>query len=157
MKLPFRLGLFIAGGALLIACASSVFAEDRFNHKGNTLIADQFNNRVIEVDLHGNIVWQYGLGPADFSPNSIVGTNDAQRVGNLTLMAGTGVPPGQPEAPNCTDTVNGCPDNRVLLVDRHGNIVWQYGTFGPGGSGPNQLNTPVQNTWLPNAHVLIRD
>ena len=25
------------------------------------------------------------------------------------------------------------------------------------GSGPNQLNTPVQCTWLPNAHVLITD
>ena len=156
MKLPFRLALSIAAGALLVVCASSAFAEDRFNHKGNTLIADQFNNRVIEVDRHGNIVWQYGLGPADFSPNSIVGTNDAQRVGDLTLMAGTGVPPNQPEAPNCTNS-SGCPDNRVLLVDRGGNIVWQYGTFGPGGSGPNQLNTPVQNTWLPNAHILITD
>jgi hypothetical protein len=32
-----------------------------------------------------------------------------------------------------------------------------YGQFGPGGSGPDQLNTPVQNTWLPNRHVLITD
>ena len=157
MKLPIRLALSIAASAMVIACGSSAFAQNIFNHKGNTLIADQFNNRVIEVDRHGNIVWQFGLGPTDFSPNSIVGTNDVQRVGDLTLMAGTGVPPGQPEAPNCTDTVNGCPDNRVLLVDRDGNVVWQYGTFGPGGSGPNQLNVPVQNTWLPNGHVLITD
>src|SRR6202007_210288 len=95
--------------------------------------------------------------------------NDAQRVGNLTLMAGTGTPGGQPEAPNCTNP-NGCPDNRVLLVNRAGHIVWQYGQFGPGGNGPNQLNTPVQNTWLPRdddetsgipgvppGHVLITD
>ena len=71
-------------------------------------------------------------------------------------MAGTGTPGGQPEAPNCTNP-NGCPDNRVLLVDRAGNIVWQYGEFGVAGSGPDQLNVPVQNTWLPNRHVLITD
>ena len=80
----------------------------------------------------------------------------SQRVGEFTLMAGTGTPGGQPEAPNCTNS-SGCPDNRVILVDHAGNIVWQYGTFGPGGSGPNQLNTPVQSTWLPNRHVLITD
>ena len=107
------------------------------NH--NTLIADQFNNRVIEVDPKGKIVWHFGLGPADFSPQSIIRTNDAERVGRFTLMAGTGTPGGQPEAPNCTNP-NGCPDNRVLLVDRDGNIVWQYGQFGVAGSGPDQLN-----------------
>jgi hypothetical protein len=155
----------LAASALLIVglCVSfyslRTFAgddDDDFNRKGNTLIADQFNNRVIEVDRHGKIVWHFGKGPADFSPDSIIGVNDAQRVGELTLMAGTGTPGGQPEAPNCTNPA-GCPDNRVLLVDRWGHIVWQYGTFGPGGNGPGQLNTPVQNTWLPNRHVLITD
>jgi hypothetical protein len=43
------------------------------------------------------------------------------------------------------------------LVNHAGHIVWQYGQFGPGGSGRDQLNTPVQNTWLPNKHVLITD
>jgi len=57
-----------------------------------------------------------------------------QRVGDLTLMAGTGTPGGQPEAPNCTNP-NGCPDNRVVLVDRAGHIVWQYGQFGVAGNG----------------------
>jgi hypothetical protein len=143
-------------GILIGGCLLATAQESKFNSKQNTLIADQFNNRVIEVDHKGNIVWQFGLGPADFSPSSIIGTNDAQRVGDLTLMAGTGTPGGQPEAPNCTNS-SGCPDNRVLLVDRGGNIVWQYGQFGPGGSGPNQLNVPVQNTWLPDRHVLITD
>ena len=141
---------------LLTGCLAVVAQDSEFNEPGNYLIADQFNNRVIEVDRHGNIVWQFGLGPADFSAASIIGVNDAQRVGDLTLMAGTGTPGGQPEAPNCTNS-NGCPDNRVLLVDRSGNIVWQYGQFGVTGSGPNQLNVPVQNTWLPNFHVLITD
>jgi hypothetical protein len=131
-------------------------ADDEFNRPGNILISDQFNNRVIEVDPNGKIVWQFGKGPADFSAKSIIGVNDAQRVGPLTLMAGTGTPGGQPEAPNCTDPA-GCPDNRILLVNRSGHIVWQYGTLGPGGNGPGQLDTPTQVTWTPNRHVLITD
>jgi hypothetical protein len=156
------LGIFIASvllvGASLTALhpQRAVAADNDFNRPGNTLIADQFNNRVIEVDPSGNIVWQFGLGPKDFSQASIIGVNDAQRVGSLTLMAGTGIPGGQPEAPDCTDP-NGCPDNRVLLVNRAGQIVWHYGTFGPGGNAPGQLNTPVQVTWLPDRHVLITD
>jgi hypothetical protein len=141
---------------LLLCCISATAEGKRFNTPGNILIADQFNNRVIEVDRHGNIVWQFGLGPTDFSPASIIGVNDAQRVGELTLMTGTGTPGGQPEAPNCTDA-SGCPDNRVLLVDRAGHVVWQYGQFRVAGTGPDQLNTPVQNTWLHGAHVLITD
>ncbi|PWU19156.1 MAG: hypothetical protein C5B50_07270 [Verrucomicrobia bacterium] len=133
--------------------ASSVTAlAGGFNTPGNILIADQFNNRVIEADSAGNIVWQVGLGPNDFSANSVIGCNDAQRVGQNTLMAGTGTPPGViPQAPN------GAADNRVILVDQNGNIIWQYGIFGKTGSSPNRLNTPVQCTWLPNSDVLITD
>jgi hypothetical protein len=123
-----------------------------FNRPGNILIADQFNNRVIEVTPAGNIVWSFGLGPNDLSRRSIIGVNDVQRVGPFTLMAGTGTPAGViPQAPD------GAPDNRVVLVNPAGHIVWQYGQFGQSGSGPNLLDTPVQCTWLPNAHVLITD
>jgi hypothetical protein len=149
--------LFVAVSVLPLATgAAGQHLSSSFNRPGNTLIADQFNNRVIEVDPSGKIVWHFGLGPADFSPASIIGVNDAQRVGELTLMAGTGTPGGQPEAPNCVDPA-GCPDNRVLLVDRAGHIVWQYGQFGPGGSNPGQLNTPVQTTWLPRGDRHERD
>ncbi|HWZ59731.1 MAG TPA: hypothetical protein VNW46_12210 [Gemmatimonadaceae bacterium] len=117
------------------------------------LIADQFNNRVIEINASGEIVWHFGLGPQDISARSIIGTNDAERIsGDLTLMAGTGAPPGtEPLCPT------GCADNRVMIVDHRGHIVWQYGQFGVTGSGPNQLNTPVQATFLPNGDVLITD
>jgi hypothetical protein len=150
-------GVLIASVALT-APAGRVLADEagEFNQPNNYLIADQFNNRVIEVDPSGNIVWQFGLGPKDFSAASIIGCNDAQRVGHLTLMAGTGTPAGQPEAPNCVNP-NGCPDNRVLLVNRVGRVVWQYGQFAVAGAGPDQLNTPVQNTWLPSGNVLITD
>jgi hypothetical protein len=127
-------------------------ATGSVNSPGNILIADQFNNRVIEVDPAGNIQWSFGLGPNDFSPASIIGCNDAERIGQNTLMAGTGTPPGViPQAPG------GAADNRVIIVDSSGNIVWQYGQFGQTGSGPDLLNTPVQCTFLPNNHVLITD
>jgi hypothetical protein len=141
--------VILLGMSLLVARTTARAGEHHeFNEPGNYLIADQFNNRVIEVEPDGEIVWHFGKGPADLTATSIIGTNDAQRVGDFTLMAGTGIPAGQPEAPDCTST-SGCPDNRVILVNRYGHIVWQYGQFGVIGSGPNQLNTPVQNTWLP--------
>jgi hypothetical protein len=135
-----------------VATADNIKLNREFNEHGNILIADQFNNRVIEINPAGNIIWSFGLGPTNFSAKGIIGVNDAQRVGTLTLMAGTGTPAGViPQAPD------GVVDNRVLLVDPFGRIVWQYGQFGQTGSGPNLLNTPVQNTWLPDAHVLITD
>jgi len=144
-------GLLAVVGSWAVTLAAGNLRSE-FNRPGNILIADQFNNRVIEVTPNGDIVWQFGIGPNDFSPQSILGCNDAQRVGPHTLMAGTGIPPGvDPAAPN------GAADNRVILVNPGGNIVWQYGQFGVTGSDPNQLNTPVQNTWLPNRHVLITD
>src|ERR1700730_11584099 len=151
-----RLGASLLVGIVVLCTVGIVTAVAEefpsFNQPGNLLISDQFNNRVIEVDHTGVILWQWGLGPNDLSASSVLGVNDAQRVGRFTLMAGTGVPPGA--EPGCP---SGCADNRVLLVDRDGTVVWQYGTFGVTGSGPNQLNTPVQNTWLPNGHVLITD
>jgi hypothetical protein len=125
-----------------------------FNSKGDILIADQFNNRVIEINRHHQVVWHFGNGSSVPGPHSIVGTNDAQRVGSLTLISGTGTPPGAD--PSCTKKA-GCPDNRVILVNRAGKIVWQYGKAGATGSGFNRLNTPVQATYLPNGHILITD
>jgi hypothetical protein len=132
--------------------ANGTMISPHFNEPGDILIADQFNNRVIEIEKNGNIIWSFGLGPTNFSAKGIIGVNDAQRVGPFTLMAGTGTPAGViPQA------LNGVADNRVILVDPFGNIVWQYGQFGQTGAGPNQLNTPVQCTWLPDSHVLITD
>src|SRR6267143_3013641 len=161
MKRPplIRFGLvaatvFIGSVILLSVTLSKVQSSGKFNQPGNILITDQFNNRVIEIAPDGNIVWQFGNGPGDTAASAIVGTNDAERVGSLTLMSGTGIPPGA--TPNCKKS--GCVDNRVILVDKGGNILWQYGVFGVTGFGPNQLNTPVQNTFLPGSgNILITD
>ena len=157
----------VAGAGLCAACARDTTAPppmpsaaelstsadfDREHSATRYLISDQFNNRVIEVSAAGDILWHFGIGPNDVSASSIIGVNDAQRVGDLTLMAGTGAPPGtEPACPA------GCADNRVILVDRAGHIVWQYGQFGVTGAGPNELSSPVQNTFLPNGDVLITD
>ena len=137
------IALAVVGVATGVFYSSAAAAQ---NDNGHMLIADQFNNRVIEIDRQTHqVVWQFGTGSDLPGPHSVVGTNDAERFGPFTLISGTGTPPG---LPGCSDTVNGCPDNRVFIVDPRGNIIWQYGQAGVGGSGPNQLNTPVQSLFL---------
>ena len=126
-------------------------AQTAYNTPGNILIADQFNNRVVEVDQNHNIVWQFGTGSTKAGPYSVVAPNDAERVGDLTLISGTGAPPGlEPQCPG------GCPDNRVFLVNQAGQIVWQYSNTGVWGWG-GQLSAPVCAVFLPNKHLLITD
>jgi outer membrane protein assembly factor BamB len=127
---------------------------------GNVLIADQYNNRVIEVTRQGDIVWSFGDGSSVPGPTSIVAPNDAERLPNgETLMSATGAPPGTEIG--CPPEGMGCPDNRVLIVDdRTGSIVWQYGADGVSGSGPGQLDAPVAAVLVPTSsgdHVLITD
>ncbi len=144
----------VCAALLVAACALSAQAQgNHFNTPGNILISDQYNNRLIEVNPNNHrIVWRFGNGSSVAGPHSVVGVNDAQRIGSFTLVAGTGVPAGA--EPTCP---NGCPDNRVMILDPSGNIIWHYGHAGVTGSGPDQLNTPVQNTWLPDGHILITD
>ena len=151
MRSSYLTLIVVALGSAASAAAAGP-PPSEFNKPGNILISDQFNNRVIEVDRAGKIVWNYGLGPNDISAASAIGVNDAQRVGYRTLISATGAPPGS--EPLCP---SGCADNRVFFVARDGHILWQYGRFGVTGSGPNQLNTPVQATWTANHTVLITD
>src|ERR1700730_10813771 len=148
--------MLTATGGSLIATATVSGASEQggVNNPGNVLIADQFNNRVVEVDRDHRVVWHFGNGSSVAGPNSIVGTNDAERVGDLTLIAGTGTPAGAD--PSCADP-NGCADNRVILVNQDGHIVWQYGKAGVTGAGFNELSTPGQATALPSGHGLITD
>jgi len=126
--------------------------EAPFNNRGNILIADRANNRVIEVDPQQHIVWQFGDGSTMPGASSIVAPSDAERIGGLTLICGTGAPAGA--EPGCP---LGCPDNRVIAVDATGTIVWQYGQAGVFGSGSNELNQPVCAILLHGNDVLITD
>jgi hypothetical protein len=132
----------LAGLSLGFAASSLAAPVDL--HTGNILIADQFNNRVIEVDPNTHqILWQFGDGADKPGPTSIVGVNDAERIGPYTLMSGTGIPASSPALPGCSTPATGCPDNRVIIVNRDGSIVWQYGQDGVAGAGDNQLSSPV--------------
>jgi hypothetical protein len=138
--------------AVASSVGSALAGSNGFNMPGDILISDQFNNRVVEVAPSGEVVWQFGNGPNDVGATSPVGVNDALRVGTKTLISGAGAPPGS--EPLCPA---GCADNRVMLVDARGAIVWQYGRFGVTGGGHDQLSTPVQATWTPRHTVFITD
>jgi len=158
--------LFLITMGLLIAlvvssCGGSAqstqssIPKDHFNAPGNILISDQFNNRVVEVAPDGHIVWTFGSGNPTLcnpGPGAIIGLNDAERLsGGLTLLAGSGIPAGSASYPK------GCADNRVIVVNQKGDIVWQYGQAGIAGSGPNELNVPVFAIQLPSRNIMVVD
>jgi outer membrane protein assembly factor BamB len=142
----------LACGALL---SMPLASASGFNTPGNLLITDQFNNRVIEINpVTKAIVWSFGSGNGMLcnpGPNSIIGSNDAERLSHgLTLIAGTGIPAGVPGTTPCID-------NRVIVVNQKGQIVWQYGQPGKTGSGFDLLNVPVFAIQLPNGDYMIVD
>ncbi len=151
--LPLALaGVLIALAAFWVGSAVAK-AAPAFNQKGNVLIADQFNNRVIEVARDGRIVWHFGTGSSAAGAKTVVAPNDAERIpGGRTLIAGTGAPGGTAGYPPA-----GANDSRVLIVNKAGKIVWQYGKAGVTGTGKNRLNTPVQATYIKGARILITD
>jgi hypothetical protein len=153
MNSNFFVSIMAAAMALTGATATHARSLGRFNQRGNILIVDQLNNRVIEVNTNSHaIVWQFGDGGSVAGPTTIFAPHDAERVGPLTYIASTGVPPGG--EPGCA---TGCPDNRVIAVNKRGRIVWQYGQAGVTGSGDNELNNPVSIRVLPRHRFLITD
>jgi len=145
--------VLVLSGSTLLDSRAQAAQGGQTDAATHILIADQFNNRVIEVGPRHVVLWRFGDGSSIAGPHSVVAPNDAERVSDdLTLIAGTGAPAGA--EPSCPQ---GCPDNRVMLVNRAGAIVWRYGQAGITGAGANQLNTPVCAVFLPNGHVLITD
>jgi outer membrane protein assembly factor BamB len=154
---------FSTGLAILLFLSMFVLAvpvnakSSGFNTPGNVLITDQFNNRVIEINPStGQIVWSFGTGDptnGNPGPSAIIGPNWAERLDDgFTVMAGTGIPPGAR-----SQLPGGSADNRVIVVDRNGNIVWHYGQAGVTGNDTNELNVPVCVIQLPNFDFLIVD
>lgn len=139
------------------ALAGDAGSGDVFNKPGNILISDQFNNRIIEVNpVDKHIVWSFGSGNSSLcNPGSgaVIGPNGAERLsGGLTLVVGTGLPA------NASDAMpKGCADDRVIVVNQTGQILWQYGEAGVSGSGPDMLDLPVFAVQLPDHNLLITD
>ncbi|MGD0061758.1 MAG: NHL repeat-containing protein [Verrucomicrobiia bacterium] len=150
------LGILLTG-LFLATAAVHAKSKPRFNASGNVLLVDQYNNRVLEIDTNTEtIVWQYEMtvtrADSHFVTNSIVGPRDAERVSGRTLIVSCGLPAGVD-----TNYPDGYADNRVILVNRQGHILWHYGQTGVMGSGPDQLNNPSTAMWLPSQNVLITD
>ncbi len=105
------------------------------------------DNRVFIVDLGGHIVWQYGQAGVTGSDANQLNTPVA-----AVFLSGF---PGHPGfGVLITDQGN----QRVILVNLFSKkIVWQYGTTGVVGIGPNQLNNPNSAEVLENGHILIAD
>ncbi len=102
--------------SVTVSAAITQSSSQAFNQPGNVLITDQFNNRVIEINpLTKSIVWSFGSGNPNLcnpGPNSVIGSNDAERVGNgITLISGTGIPTG-------VAGTTACVDNRVIAVNQ---------------------------------------
>ncbi len=146
-------GLAIATLVVVVLPTVASAAVNRFDRAGNLLIADQFNNRVIEVAPSGKIVWKFGTGSSVAGAHTTVAPNDAERIGGgMTLISGTGAPAGTPGYPT-----GGAIDSRVLIVNHGRHIVWQYGKAGVSGSSFNELNAPVCSVYLGGGKVLITD
>jgi virulence-associated protein VagC len=140
---------------LPVSAAGPGQSSDRFNMPGNLLIADQYNNRVIEVNPQTkHIVWSFGSGNGMMcnpGAGTVIGPNDAERLADgLTLISGSGIGSSIPGTTPCTD-------NRVIVVNQGGQIVWQYGQAGQTGNGTDLLNVPVFAIQLPNHDILIVD
>jgi hypothetical protein len=136
---------------------------------GHILIADENNNRIIEVNRDHKVVWQYG-SPSDTTtlngaaiasrlPNGhtlITDSND-NRVVEVTLDKDvvwsyvTDIRPGSMANPLPTRAVrlgNGNTlisdqfNDQVIEVNRHHQIVFSQGQIQVDGNGPDQLNAP---------------
>jgi DNA-binding beta-propeller fold protein YncE len=108
--------------------------------ESHLLVADTENHRVMEMDLDGNIIWQYGItGSEGIEYNALNRPTDFQKTYDETYLV--------------VDSGN----NRVIELERKLNIttgdydlkiIWQYGNVdkisGSGeGNEVNQLNKPL--------------
>ena len=108
---------------------------------GPILIADSSANRLLMVSPQGNIVWEFPR-PGDLAPGQpFIGPDDAFFSPHGRYIVAT-------QESNAVVSVINVATSR---------IVYQYGTPGVPGSGPNQLSNPDDATMLPNGEILVAD
>ncbi|MGH8888742.1 MAG: PQQ-binding-like beta-propeller repeat protein [Acidothermaceae bacterium] len=108
---------------------------------GDLLIADKLNNRLIIVDPQGRVRWQF------------------PRPGDLAAGQTFLIPDDAFFTPDGRDIIATEEDDfvvRVIDVASH-KIVYQYGTPGVHGSGPNQLWNPDDAIMLPDGNIVMAD
>jgi hypothetical protein len=77
--------------------------------------------RVIEVDWSGQIIWEY-------FPKA-----ETERLDRPSIAI---------ELPNGNIAFSDDYNDRVVVINRAGKILWQYGVTGVAGKAPGYLNTP---------------
>lgn len=105
---------------------------------GPLLIADKGNNRLVEIDPHGNILWEFPR-PGDLAPGQTF------KIPDDAFFSADGK---QIVATQEDDFVVS-----VIDVARH-RILWRYGTPGTAGSGANQLANP-DDAWMMSDGTLL--
>ncbi|MHB8399983.1 MAG: outer membrane protein assembly factor BamB family protein [Candidatus Limnocylindrales bacterium] len=104
------------------------------------LIADRGNGRLLIVDPKGRILWRFPVA-GSLRPGQYFSADDA-------FMTADGT----------TIVANEEEKHVVVKIDvATRRIVWQYGTFGVPGAGPNHLDTPDDAYPLPNGDITVAD
>jgi outer membrane protein assembly factor BamB len=108
---------------------------------GPVLIADEGNDRLIEVNPHGHVIWQFPRAADTAKGQTLPKPDDAFFTPDHRHVIAT-------QEENFT----------LSLVDiaKH-RVVWSYGTAGVHGSDPNQLWNPDDALVLQNGDVLTAD
>ena len=101
--------------------------------KGNTLVADQGNRRLVEFDNKGHVVWEFS------KPRDIFYPSFAMELGKDTILY--------------VDWAL----QFVREITRKGELIWAYGQPSRIGSEPNQLASPEYAVSLPSGAILIAD
>ena len=108
---------------------------------GPVLIADHLNNRLLIVQPNGEISWEF------------------PRAGDLTAGQSFMVPDDAFFTPDGQDILATEEDDyviRLVNIATH-RIVWQYGTPGVPGSGPNHLWNPDDALMMPDGDIILAD
>ena len=148
-QITFSLGL------ALVAATATVFAgsKPKFDERGNVLIVDRYNNRIIELDpLTRTNIWQYEVSVSKAATNWLVGPLDAERFKGRTLIVAGELPAGV-----STNYPDGYSASRVFEVNRKGKILWEYGDTSLFRDGDHDLNGPVSAVYGAHKCVLIAD
>jgi hypothetical protein len=108
---------------------------------GNVLIADRANNRLLEVDPYGRVVWRF------------------PRAGDLASGQTFQVPDDAFYAPNGRSIVATQEDNFAIssINVRGRRISYRYGVPGVPGSSADHLYNPDDAMMLPGGQILTAD
>jgi outer membrane protein assembly factor BamB len=108
---------------------------------GPVLIADEGNNRLIEVSPEGRVLWEFPR-PGDLEPG------ETFKVPDDAFFS--------PDGREIVATEEEDSVVSVIDVATH-RIVWRYGTPGVAGSGANQLANPDDAIMLRDGSLLVAD